>query len=87
MSNDNDNPSEPSVKWRGRFIEWLTDDTWRFHTCLRCEMPLKTPTTEGYGPECRRRRPLDWRAQVRNARAEDRARYQRERAIPKRRSR
>lgn len=69
-----------SVKWRGRWVEWLTDGTWRFHTCIRCEGPLKTPNQDGYGPECKRRRELDWRLTRRMKLAEDRAHYRQERA-------
>lgn len=78
MTDNEHKPAEPTVKWRGQWIEWLSDDSWRFHTCLRCERAMTTPTQNGYGPECLRRRPLDWRTQVRRARAEDRKRYQQE---------
>ena len=70
----------PAVKWRGRWVEWFTDDTWRFHTCLRCEGELEGDNQDGYGPECRRRRPLDWRTARRKALKEDRAAYRADKA-------
>lgn len=63
------------VAWRGEWIEVLTDRSWRFYRCIRCEGTLKTPTQEGYGPACKRRRPLDWRTERRKKLKEDRIRY------------
>lgn len=74
------NPAEPAVKWRGRWVEWLTDGSWRFHTCLRCEGALEGASQDGYGPECWRRRPLDWRTARRKALQEDRRNYRADRA-------
>ena len=62
--------------WRGEFIELAADGkTWRFHTCIRCHGAMKKPNHTGYGPECKARRPLDWRTERRKALAGDRAAY------------
>lgn len=67
--------------WRGEFVELAADGkTWRFHTCLRCHAPLKTPNHDGFGPECRNKRALDWRRERREALAKDRAAYRADRS-------
>lgn len=67
------------VAWRGEFVEVTTDEEWRFHTCIRCHGELKKPNQDGYGPECKRHRPLDWRTERRKVLNEDRKRYREDR--------
>lgn len=42
---------------------------------MGCGKPLKEAGDHGYGPECKRKRPLDWRSEQRKALAADRASY------------
>lgn len=67
--------------WQGEYVEVTPDGiNWRFHSCLRCGKPLKTPNDEGYGPECKKHRPLDWRTEKRKALAADRELWRRNRS-------
>jgi len=78
-------PSTPwNGVWRGAYIEVAANgEDWRFYRCLRCGKDLTSPNSEdGYGPECKKRRPLDWRAQQRKARKEDRETWRAQTPIP-----
>lgn len=69
-----------AVAWRGEFVELGVDGEWRFHRCIRCDGALSKPNQDGYGPECKRHRPLDWRTERRKKLNADRRRYREDRA-------
>jgi len=76
-----------AAKWRGEYVEIDADgESWRFYRCLRCGGNLTDPANqEGYGPDCKKRRELDWRTTRREALKADRERYRTDRNPPQHR--
>lgn len=70
--------------WRGEYVEIAGDgETWRFYRCLRCGGELTDPDNqEGYGPDCKKRRELDWRTTRRETLKADRQRFRVDRDPP-----
>ena len=67
-----------SAAWRGAYVETDGEGNWRFYRCLRCDKNLNVANDEGYGPECKKHRPLDWRSARREALKADREAYRRD---------
>ena len=68
----------PIAPWRGRYIEVLADGAWRFHSCVRCDGPLRDPSSQakGLGPGCARVPGAE--SQARRQLQQDRAEYARQ---------
>jgi hypothetical protein len=55
MSDQSQPPAPPrKAKFIGQWITWWDDDSWEFHSCVRCGEPLtgKRSIKRGYGPGC-----------------------------------
>lgn len=65
--------------WRGEYVELLSDGSWSYWRCCRCDGPLTDDASRarGLGPNCAKASGAD--SLVRKARAADRLRWAAER--------